>query len=43
MATKLLAVKYGGLKKKSAALVITAKVYATAFGPGWTPSRVKSF
>ena len=33
-ATKLLAVKVGGLKKKSAAMAIPADLCASAFGPG---------
>ena len=33
-ATKLLAVKVGVLKKKSAASAIPTEVYASAFGPG---------
>ena len=42
-ASKLLAVKVGVLKKKSAALAFTAEVSASAFGPGSNPGAVKSF
>ena len=42
-ASKLLAVKVGGLKKKSAALAIPADLCARAFGTCSTPLRVKSF
>ena len=42
-AAKLLAVKFGVLKKKSAATAISAEVNASAFGPGWSPPGVKSF
>ena len=42
-ASKLLAFKVGGLKKKSAALVFTAEVCASAFGLGSTSSVVKPF
>ena len=40
---KLLAVKVGGLKKKSAASVFTAEVCASAFGLGSTPTTLESF
>ena len=40
---KLLAVKVGLFKKKSAASAIPAKVCASAIGPGSRTSRVKSF
>ena len=36
-ALKLLAVKVGGLKKKSAASAIPADLCASAFGPGSIP------
>ena len=36
-AAKLLAVKVGVLKKKSAASAITPKMCASAFGPGSSP------
>ena len=39
----LLAVKVGGLKKKSADSAITAEACASAFSPGWTSARVKPF
>ena len=42
-AAKLLAVKFGVLKKKSAASAIPPKVCASAFGPGSSTSSVKSF
>ena len=42
-AAKLLAVKVGVLKKKSAASAISAEVCASAFGPGSNPGAVKSF
>ena len=42
-ALKLLAVKDGGLKKKSAALAFTAEVCVSKFGPGWTSAGVKPF
>ena len=42
-ASKLLAVKVGGLKKKSATSAIPAKVCAGAFGAGLSTPRVKSF
>ena len=42
-AAKLLAVKVGVLKKKSAASAIPPKLYAIAFGPGSSWPRVKSF
>ena len=42
-AAKLLAVKVGVLKKKSAALAIPAKVCESSFGPGSSTSGVKSF
>ena len=42
-ATKLLAVKFGVLKKKSAALAIPAEVCASTFGPGSIPGKVESF
>ena len=42
-AAKLLAVKVGVLKKKSATLAIPAEVCASAFGPGLTLSGVKPF
>ena len=40
---KLLAVKVGVLKKKSAASAIPPKVCASAFGPGSSTPGVKSF
>ena len=42
-AAKLLAVKVGVLKKKSAALAIPPKVCARAFGPDSSLPGVKSF
>ena len=42
-AAKLLAVKVGVLKKKSAISAIQAEVCASAFGPGLSTPRVKSF
>ena len=42
-AAKLLAVKVGGLKKKSAALAIPADLCASAFGPGSIPGKLESF
>ena len=42
-AAKLLAVKVGVLKKKSAASAIPPKVCASAFGPGSRLPGVKSF
>ena len=42
-AVKLLAVKFGVLKKKSAALAIPPKACASAFGPGSGTPGVKSF
>ena len=42
-AAKLLAVKFEVLKKKSAALAISAKVCASAISPGSSPSGVESF
>ena len=42
-ASKLLAVKVGGLKKKSAASAISANLCASAFGPGSNPGAVESF
>ena len=42
-ASKLLAVKDGGLKKKSAASAIPANACAIAFGPGLNPGAVESF
>ena len=42
-ALKLLAVKVGVLKKKSAASAIPAEVCASAFGPGLSPPEVESF
>ena len=42
-AAKLLAVKVGLLKKKSAALAIPAEVCASAFGPGSRTPGVQSF
>ena len=42
-AAKLLAVKVGVLKKKSAALAIPANACAIAFGPGSNPGAVESF
>ena len=42
-AAKLLAVKVGVLKKKSAALAIPADLCASAFGPGSIPDELKSF
>ena len=42
-AARLLAVKFGGLKKKSVTSSITAEVCASSFGPGSSPPRFKSF
>ena len=42
-AAKLLSVKVGGLKKKSATSAITAKVCASALGLGLSPLRLKIF
>ena len=42
-ASKLLAVKVGFLKKKSAALAIPAELCASAIGPGSSLSGVESF
>ena len=42
-AAKLLAVKVGVLKKKSAASAIPPELYASAFGLGLIPGEVKSF
>ena len=42
-AAKLLAVKFGGLKKKSAASAITAEVFASGFGLGSSPPGIESF
>ena len=42
-ASKLLAVKVGGLKKKSAASAIPADLCASAFGPGSNLGAVESF
>ena len=42
-ATKLPALKVGGLKKKSAASAIPANACAIAFGPGSNPGAVESF
>ena len=42
-ALKLLAVKFGGLKKKSAALAIPADLCAHTFGPGSIPGKLESF
>ena len=42
-AAKLLAVKVGVLKKKSAASAIPPKVCASAFGPGSSKPGVESF
>ena len=42
-AAKLLAVKVGVLKKKSAASAIPPKVCASAFGPGSSTPGVESF
>ena len=42
-AAKLLAVKFGVLKKKSAASAIPPKVCASAFGPGSSTPGVESF
>ena len=42
-AAKLLALKVGGLKKKSAATAIPADLCASAFGPGSNPGAVESF
>ena len=42
-ALKLLAVKIGGLKKKSAASAIQADLCARVFGPGSNPGAVESF
>ena len=41
-ALKLLAVKFGVIKKKSAALAFMAEVFASTFGPGLTSSGVHS-
>ena len=41
--SKLLAVKFGVLKKKSAAIAIPAKLCASAIGPDSSGSGVKSF
>ena len=43
MTSKLLAVKIGVLKKKSAASAIPADLCTSAFGPGSNPGAVKSF
>ena len=40
---KLLAIKVGGLKRKSAALAFKAKSCASALGPGLTLPEVKSY
>ena len=42
-AAKLLAVKVGVLKKKSAALAIPPKLCAITFGPGSISGKVESF
>ena len=42
-ATKLPALKVGGLKKKSAASAIPADLCASAFSPGSNPGAVESF
>ena len=42
-AAKLLAVKVGVLKKKSAALAIPAKACAIAFSPGSIPGELELF
>ena len=42
-ASKLLAVKVGCLKKKSAASAIPANLCASAFGPGSNPGALESF
>ena len=42
-AAKLLAVKVGVLKKKSANSAIPAKACAIAFGPGSIPGELESF
>ena len=42
-ALKLLAVKFGVLKKKSAASAISAKVCAITFDPGSIPGELESF
>ena len=42
-AAKLLAVKVGGLKKKSVTLAFKAKVCARTFSPGSRTSGVESF
>ena len=42
-ASKLLAVKVGVLKKKSALSAIPAELCASAIGPGLSSSGVKSF
>ena len=42
-ASKLSAVKVGGLKKKSATSAIPAYLYASAFGLGSIPVTVQSF
>ena len=42
-ASKLLAVKFEVLKKKSAISAMSAEVCASAIGPGLTLTRVKSF
>ena len=43
MAAKLLAVKVGGLKKKSATTAIPDELYAIVFSPCSSPPRLKSF
>ena len=43
MAAKLLAFKFGVLKKKSAASAIPPKLCAITFGPGSIPGEVESF
>ena len=40
---KLLAVKVGVLKKKSAASAIQPRLCAIAFGPGSIPGKLESF
>ena len=42
-AAKLLTIKVGVLKKKSAASAIQTEVCASAFGLGWSLQGVKSF
>ena len=42
-ATKLPALKVGGLKKKSAALAIPVDLCTSAIGPGSSSSGVESF